>query len=66
MNKKFDETDWNYVVSVLKGRTASDVCDGDLDPPQGARCKTRSGFKAWLARYNKIRAARGDDAPVTA
>jgi hypothetical protein len=42
-----------YVRSVLAGRVASSVADGDLDPPSGARCTTRSGFRAWLRRTEK-------------
>lgn len=42
--------DVNYVRSVLAGKVASCVCDGDLTPPTGAKCTTRSGFRAWLRR----------------
>lgn len=40
-----------YVRSVLSGRVASCVPCGSLEPPQGARCRTRSGFRAWLRRH---------------
>ena len=43
-----------YVRSVLSGRTASCVCDGDLEPPAGAKCRTRSGFRSWLRRNVKL------------
>lgn len=45
-----DLTDKHYVESVLAGRVASCVPDGDLEPPKGATCRTRSGFRAWLRR----------------
>lgn len=44
------DPDMDYVRSVLAGRVASSVADGDLEPPAGARCTTRSGFRAWLRR----------------
>lgn len=47
------DPDIDYVRSVLAGRVASSVADGDLDPPTGARCTTRSGFRAWLRRTEK-------------
>jgi hypothetical protein len=47
------DLDMEYVRSVLAGRVASSVADGDLDPPSGARCTTRSGFRAWLRRTEK-------------
>lgn len=47
---RIDLTDLYYVDSVLAGRVASCVCDGELEPPQGATCRTRSGFRAWLRR----------------
>lgn len=47
---RIDLTDLHYVESVLAGRVANCVCDGDLEPPQGAACRTRSGFRAWLRR----------------
>ena len=47
---KIDIADMCYVEAVLCGKIASCVADGDLEPPQGARCKTRSGFWAWLKR----------------
>gem|GEM_PF-5250530 len=43
-------SDINYVRSVLTGKIASSVCDGDLTPPTGSKCTTRSGFRAWLRR----------------
>ena len=46
-------TDLSYVVSVLKGKVASCVPDGSLTPPEGAKCRTRSGFRAWLRRVKK-------------
>lgn len=52
MKKPMDTTDRKYVESVLAGRVASSVADGDLDPPAGAKCRTRSGFRAWLRRSN--------------
>lgn len=52
-NKRMDTTDIEYVRAVLAGRVASCVCDGDLEPPQGARCRTRSGFRGWLRRAEK-------------
>lgn len=48
-----DLTDLHYVESVLAGRVASCVCDGELEPPQGASCRTRSGFRAWLRRAKR-------------
>jgi hypothetical protein len=40
----------DYVRSVLAGKVAANVMDGDLEPPAGATCRTRSGFRAWLKR----------------
>ena len=51
--RHMDLTDLHYVKSVLAWRVASCVCDGDLEPPQGARCRTRSGFRAWLRRAKR-------------
>ena len=48
-----DIRDINYVRSVLAEKVASSVADGDLEPPAGARCRTRSGFRAWLKRAEK-------------
>lgn len=45
--------DLDYVRSVLAEKVASSVADGDLEPPAGARCRTRSGFRAWLKRAEK-------------
>ena len=45
--------DIEYVRSVIAGKVASSVADGDLEPPTGARCRTRSGFRAWLKRAEK-------------
>lgn len=47
------DPDMEYVRSVLAGRVASSVADGDLDPPTGARCTTRGGFRSWLRRTEK-------------
>jgi len=46
-------TDIRYVQAVLNQQVASNVVDGELDPPKGARCRTRSGFRAWLRRAKK-------------
>ena len=46
--------DITYVQSVLKEYIASNVVDGELEPPTGARCKTRAGFRAWLRRAKKF------------
>ena len=48
-----DLTDMAYVESVLAGRVASCVPDGELLPPKGAACQTRSGFREWLRRAKK-------------
>jgi hypothetical protein len=44
------QNDIDYVKSVLAGKVASCVLDGELMPPDGAKCKTRAGFRAWLRR----------------
>jgi len=46
--------DITYVRAVLSEQVASCVVDGELAPPAGARCKTRSGFRAWLRRAKKF------------
>lgn len=48
--------DKEYVRSVLAGTVANCVPDGALEPPAGARCKTRAGFRAWLRRAEVARA----------
>lgn len=48
--KHMNIQDLDYVRCVLAERVASSVADGDLEPPAGARCRTRSGFRAWLKR----------------
>jgi hypothetical protein len=48
-----DITDIQYVQAVINEQVASNVVDGELDPPKGARCRTRSGFRAWLRRAKK-------------
>jgi hypothetical protein len=58
--KAMDLTDLSYVRSVLAGKVASCVCDGDLEPPQGARCRTRNGFRSWLARA-QMKEAKGKE-----
>lgn len=45
--------DRQYVEAVLAGRVASCVPDGELEPPLGARCRTRSGFRAWLRKAKR-------------
>ena len=44
--------DIDYVESVLSGKVASCVPDGRLEPPAGAKCTTRKGFKKWLKKAN--------------
>lgn len=51
---QYAKDDIDYVKSVLEGRVANCVPDGELDPPTGARCKTRSGFRAWLRKALKV------------
>ena len=51
--KTLNIEDIEYVRSVLAEKVASSVADGDLEPPTGARCRTRSGFRAWLKRAEK-------------
>lgn len=48
-----DLADLSYVRSVLAWRVAASVADGDLEAPAGAKCRTRSGFRAWLRRAEK-------------
>lgn len=56
--KNMNIEDLDYVRSVLAEKVASSVADGDLEPPAGARCKTRSGFRAWLKRAEKEEAKK--------
>jgi hypothetical protein len=51
--KKLTEEDARYMKSVLAGRVGSCVQDGELEPPDGFRAKTRSGFRAILRRFSK-------------
>jgi hypothetical protein len=53
--KKMNTTDLQYVRSVLANKIAANVQDGHLQPPAGAKCKTRSGFRAWLRRAEKAK-----------
>jgi hypothetical protein len=53
MKKHINIIDIDYVRSVLAEKVASSVADGDLEPPAEARCRTRSGFRAWLKRAEK-------------
>lgn len=55
MKQKMNTTDIQYVRSVLAEKIASNVEDGKLEPPAGASCKTRSGFRAWLKRAEKFK-----------
>lgn len=53
--------DIHYVIAVLAGRVASCVQDGQLEPPEGAKCRTRSGFRSWLKRAKKQPQEKGGE-----
>lgn len=50
-------TDIQYARKVLAEKIASNVEDGKLEPPAGAHCRTRSGFRQWLRRAEKFQAS---------